>query len=420
MSAILKALADKYRASQAGRTGAAARDFGIDYRALLKAAQCEDGEARANAERELRDAARDFFAHLKLEYQVRDQNLIHRVRLSESGEGWLFAHLGESSPSQQRAAVAKGIAACAGAEVPARWQAPWQAWCGELAEKALQGRAIVPLDRDSLEANTELLQVLVRLLNWQGESLMRFASCVLCGHSKRLGELQKKLEACLAQITGREMELKDFGILDHPRQVLLHGPLRLSVGGETLNLGLLNGPTAISETDLQRDIEISCGAARCLTVENEATFRELAKLRTNTLLVHTSYPGRGVACLFAKLPVELPCFHFGDCDPAGFEILRDLQAKTRREIKPLHMEFRDCADSQPLTDKERDQIARLLSDPLLEESRPALRQMLESGRKGRFEQEALGPPGPEWPFYDSPPRGRLSNDHSARSFSSWL
>ncbi|HYF36629.1 MAG TPA: Wadjet anti-phage system protein JetD domain-containing protein [Prosthecobacter sp.] len=398
MSAILKALAAAYRDSQLGRTGAAARQFGIDYKALLKAARSEDGEALATAERELREAAKSFPAHIRLE-TPRDNNLIYRVCLTESGEAWLFAHLGESSPTQRRLEISQGIIAWANESVPAVWQEPWQAWCHDMAERARHGRTLAPLSRDDAAANAELLRVLVRLLNWRGESLVRFASCVLCGHSKRLGELQDKLEACLKQISGKETSLKDFGILDHPRQVLLHGPLRLILPAGPLDLGLLQGPVALSETDLQGAADIICSASRCLTVENEATFRELAKFKSDTLLVHTSYPGRAVRLLLSRLPVSLPLFHFGDTDPAGFEILRDLQVKLDRAIAALHMQFRADPASPLLTAKERDQTQRLLADPRLVDVHPSLRQMLEAGRKGRYEQEALGPPAAIWPFY---------------------
>lgn len=400
MSTILKALAEFYRASQAGRTGAAARDFGIDYKELLKAAHCEDGEARVTAERDLREAAKRSPSHLKLDTGLRDESLIYRVQLArQGGEDWLFAYLNEPSPARQRIEIEEGIASFADEAVPEPWSTRWQAWCQSTAEKARHGGVIHPLSRNDALANAELLRVLVRLLNWQGESLIRFASCVLCGHSKRLGELQGKLESCLKQISGDDIALKDLGILDQPRQVLLHGPLRLILPRGVLDIGLLQGPAAISETDLQASTQIICEAGKCLTVENEATFRELAKLKTNVLLVHTSYPGRAVRLLFSRLPASLPCLHFGDTDPAGVEILRDLRAKTGRSIQPLHMEFRDCEDSPLLTPEEKRQITRLLADPSLQDLTTPLTQMLEAGRKGAFEQESLGPPAWDWPFY---------------------
>jgi hypothetical protein len=63
--------------------------------------------------------------------------------------------------------------------------------------------------------------------------------------------------------------------------------------------------------------------------------------------------------LLKALPDGLEWWHFGDSDPAGFEILRVLREKTGRDFRPLHM---------------------------------------EAGRVS-WEQEALGRPRAVWPFY---------------------
>jgi hypothetical protein len=125
---------------------------------------------------------------------------------------------------------------------------------------------------------------------------------------------------------------------------------------------LLHGSFRISLLDLQRAEEIATTARRCLTVENEASFHELAKLRSGVLLIQTSYPGSGTLKLLERLPENMEYWHFGDSDDAGFQILEALQKMSRRPFQPLHM-FR-----------------------------------------GRipFEQESLGLPSPEWPFYNLP------------------
>jgi hypothetical protein len=115
--------------------------------------------------------------------------------------------------------------------------------------------------------------------------------------------------------------------------------------------------------DIQRADEVATIARRCLTVENETSFEELAKLRSGELLVQTSYPGSGTLALVHRLPVTMEFWHFGDSDEAGFDILRVLRDKSGRDIESLHME------------------------------------------RGRipFEQESLGrPTKPTWPFYERP------------------
>lgn len=43
-----------------------------------------------------------------------------------------------------------------------------------------------PFDWEPSTANAVLLSFLPKLLAWEGDSLVRFASCVLCGDSKLL------------------------------------------------------------------------------------------------------------------------------------------------------------------------------------------------------------------------------------------
>ncbi|GDY23584.1 hypothetical protein LBMAG56_49310 [Verrucomicrobiota bacterium] len=141
--------------------------------------------------------------------------------------------------------------------------------------------------------------------------------------------------------------------------MLAHGPLRLKLDGEWLDLGRLHGAFRLSQSDIDRAEAIDTTAVRCLTVENETSFHELAKLRSGVLLIQTSFPGSATVALLKRLPATLEFHHFGDSDEAGFEILRDLRERSERNFQALHM---------------------------------------ERGRPN-FEQESLGRPKPDWPFY---------------------
>jgi hypothetical protein len=83
-------------------------------------------------------------------------------------------------------------------------------------------------------------------------------------------------------------------------------------------------------------------------VENETSFHELAKLESGELLVCTSYPGSATLALLKKLPSALEFWHFGDSDPEGFDILRDLRERSYRPFRALHMKWRDAASCEPL------------------------------------------------------------------------
>lgn len=176
------------------------------------------------------------------------------------------------------------------------------------------------------------------------------------------GKLRGKLGRLLEDITsGKFRSLDDLGIMPNPRFVLLSGPLRLRLDGQWLDLGRLHGSFRLAQEDVERAEDIATSAHRCLTVENETSFHELAKLQSGELLIQTSHPGSGTLKLLQPLPAKMEFWHFGDSDAAGFDILRVLREHSGRDFQPLHMQ------------------------------------------RGRipFEQESLGrPKRKHWPFYE--------------------
>jgi hypothetical protein len=371
-SPVLKALAQLFARSHAGRKGRGQIDFQPELKAVLRAADSEDGEAREQALKDLSEA--EAAGLLQLERHRRDPDIILKVRVPLANEAVLFARVSESSPTQRRQTLADQFRQAAAFDLQEEWRGGWKAFLERKALAALSGEDIAPFDRDDLLANAELLALLPKLFAWRGESLVRFTSCVLCGNSKRLeelagtekegelrGKLRGKLGRLLEDITGGKIKtLDDLGIMPNPRFVLLSGPLQLRLDGEWLDLGRLRGAFRLAQEDIERAEEIITTARRCLTVENETSFHELAKLRSGELLIQTSYPGSGTLALLRHLPAAMEFWHFGDSDNAGFDILRDLRDKSGRNFQPLHM------------------------------------------KRGRnpFEQESLGcPMRKDWPFY---------------------
>ncbi len=349
-SPVLEALARRYERSQAGRTGEASRDVSVDAEELFRDAGCAEGEKRALADQQLEDAERAGI--LKCEpLHKRDPSSLHQIRFSPANEAKLYERLGRLSPAQVRAALAEQFSTARSVRVPEIWRESWAAWCERMRAAALTGGPITAFDRNPSAENAELLAVLPKLLAWEGESLVRFTSCILCGASKKLeawaameregefaGQLRGKLGGILEDITGGKIcSLDDLGIIPNPRSALIHGPLRLKLNGEWLDLGRLQGSFRLAQSDIDRAEEITTTAHRCLTVENEASFHELAKLQSGELLIQTSYPGSGTLALLRRLPAGLEFWHFGDSDAAGFDILRDLRAKSGHNFQPSHM-----------------------------------------------------------------------------------
>jgi len=348
---VLEALSRRYERRLAGRTGEFSRDVLVDVEDLLRDAGAAEGDSRAVAEQQLREAEQAGI--LKLEpLHKRDRASLHQVRFSPANETGLFDFLGRSSPKLVRDTLAKQFADAAAHELLARWREGWKAWCEKMRAAALAGKSVEPFDRHPSADNAKLLALLPRLLAWEGESLVRFASCVLCGDSKTLeslaaqdrdGEFRDKLRGKLGRLleditSGQICALDDVGILPNPRFALIHGPIKLRLDGEWLDLGRLQGAFRLAEADIVRAESLITAAQRCLTVENETSFHELAKLQSGTLLIQTSYPGSGTLKLLQRLPTELEFWHFGDSDDAGFDILRVLREKSGRDFQPLQMQ----------------------------------------------------------------------------------
>jgi hypothetical protein len=79
-SAILEALARHYQQTQAGRTGQGSRDVLVDVEKLLRIANADEGEARALAEQQLREA--DQSGLLKIEpIHKRDRSSLGQIRI---------------------------------------------------------------------------------------------------------------------------------------------------------------------------------------------------------------------------------------------------------------------------------------------------------------------------------------------------
>ena len=382
MTLILHALATRYANSTAGRRGAG-KDFLIDYEELLKEAGARDGDARELAEAGLVLAERLSQGLLTIDRDPRS-GTPGNIRLArQGGEGWLFGQLGEVAPSAQREAMARMF------EDAARRVECWGGWCDRLARQVRDGGPVSPFKRGDAEGNRELLKVIEGVLTWQGESLMPYASAVICGNSKRLKSMKTRVLEALGAITGRD-SMEAFGILEKPRSVWLHGPLELVLAdGETLDFSGLPGAVALSEVNLAAAVAIRTCATICLTVENEAVFLELVKRNPGVLLVWTSFAGSGVMRMLTQLPTHMVFRHFGDTDPAGFEILRDLRERSGLEIRPLLMEPVPDPESPPLNERERQTLERLLNSPVVGDLHPLLARYLAGGAKGRFEQELV-------------------------------
>lgn len=396
---VLRTIAQLYRETPAGFSGEG-RGLLVDYESVLAKADAQRGDARQAAEQVL--IAAEHSGVLELERHKRDQAIVEKIRVRRENESAFFSYVGLVAPTAQRAALGRWFEAV-GAQIvglPVEHLAGWQKFWGQLAAAAVDGRSIEPFTRDDTTLNEQLRRGIQALLTWQGESLVRMASCVIYDDSKLLARRQHALETCLAEITGGVIaSFESVGITETPRTVLIHGPLRLVFPDGTLDCGIAHGPLAVSETDLLRVVKAETTAPRLVTVENTTCFLELARLRCGDLFIATSYPGAGTLLLLRLLPAELPTWHFGDSDLAGFDILRTLRERSGRTFSALHMKARPRS-GETLAEAEAPLAGKLLASPMLTEDEKSEIRILQQRGKGRFEQECLGrPTRPTFPYY---------------------
>ncbi len=404
MSPVLQLIAQRYRKGRAGQKADATRDLIFAFPTLLKEAGCVGGTARYDALREIETlAAREI---LSVKRHRLDPSSILEVRLPLASAPAFFEYLGESAPHQDREALAEIFLQAMTADLPEIHREGWQQFCRALAEAARVGKTVQPFDRSRPEQVREILRALPRILGWQGESLMRFASASLFRDSKMLEAWRSPIEASLIRITGGKVaRLGDLGILENDRSFLLHGPLRLCFEEGEIATGLLEFPVRLGAKDISR-ARLASTATRCVTVENAAMLNELAKLRSGVILASSGseggYANAAVIEFLGKLPPEIELWHFGDSDPKGFDILRDLRTRTGKTIQSLHMRFRLGAAERPLSPDDLSTLRYLFSSPAITpEEKHELRAMKDAMSKGDFEQESLGRPKAQWPFYEA-------------------
>lgn len=252
-----------------------------------------------------------------------------------------------------------------------------------------------------------LLTLLFQLTSreWPEGTLIRDASTRLELGSKALEPEQSFLERALTLLFGRETPLEALNIQTTNSVLHYSGPLTLHFAEASPHVSdTLRFESTLSVDDLTRATHVTTTAERLLTVENrKTTFHQLARADASrtTLIVATSFPTPALRRLLEKLPPHFPHHHFGDTDPSGWDILRNVrEVCPDRAVHPFHMCWRMEARSRRLSSSERQTVQRLLNDSRMTDCQGHLQALLDSGLKGDFEQESLGPPSLQcWPFY---------------------
>ncbi len=413
-SPIFVALSEIYEASKAGRTGCGTNDVQptfaeLEDKVFERTRRRLEGEAYELAIEEL--SALDGRV-LRLEWDNPNpaaRTTLHKVRLSPGHEAEFYAAIRRKSPTEERAAWAEVFERASTLPVPAKFQTTWRELCRQHQHQALDGSGWLPFRRKQRSRAAYQLEFAAKLLGWTHPCLLRTASAKLTGDSKFFERCMGTMETLLAHGSGEVIRSFADLLIEHtPTEVRFHGPLRACIRGSVKDYDGLTGISSLTEVDIAAVEAMETVAPRCVSIENATTFHELCRLGCLDLLIFTSYPNQATVNFLHRLPIDLPLYHWGDTDPWGFDVLRDLRRKTERVVEPLHMRIGNWAEALPsetcarreLTAQDRQKLAVLLDDHDLRDVREELKKMDAAGSTGDFEQEGLQLTSALFPYVD--------------------
>lgn len=395
----LQTLHEQWMSARKRRVTASVRSFRREWEDLLDDAGLKSAEDRQSALREV-----ERMPQLKLHRLKGRPHIVLKIEVPLESEAWLHAQFGSKAGSEVQRAALEIVEHWATKTHPLLPEA-WRDLTSRLKTEFSIPRAVEPFRWLEPERVNELLGLLYALTSreWPEGTLIRDASTQIAQDSKYLEAQQSYIERALELLFGRETPLEALGIQTNNSVLHYCGPLELHFADHSKPLDLRFEST-LSIAELELATHITTTAHRLLTVENrKTTFLQLARADEprSTLIAATSFPTQAVRLLLQKLPPDLPHHHFGDTDPAGWDILRKLREVSGREVKPFHMHWRPVLTSATLTRRDRQIITRLLDDPRMADCHESLQAMLAAGKRGDFEQESLGAPTlREWPFID--------------------
>lgn len=387
-------LAEFYRQWQAARgkrVAGASRAFSRSWIELLEAAGISSMEDQATAAREAEACGR-----LILKRHRYRHYLIERVTLPLESEPWLLERFGGTA-SRDLLAASMEIVADFSRQGHARFPEEWALLCESLRHAFSQGRSLRPFAWSEPEILGKLLGGVKKLseVEWPLGTLIRAASVEMGLESKELERSQRTYESGLARLFGHEISFKSLGLAAGDAHVELHGPVCLHFPDGSVHDFDGLSHVLISAADLARCSAISTSARCLLSIENrKTTFRQYAAANRDReiLIAATSYPTPAFRDFLAKLPASLAHHHFGDTDPAGWQILLKLREASPRPVAAFQMKWRPASSPRPLTEFDRKLLDRLGSSELLADVRQEILAMVQAGDRGDFEQETLGPP----------------------------
>jgi hypothetical protein len=269
------------------------------------------------------------------------------------------------------------------------------------------GKSPAPFTLADPDFNRNLLAALMALDTVREETPYRVFGVRTFNDSKAFEPLKAAL-ATLARRHGPgwgeltpEEALRELGLTPNPTHVFLYGPWRLiGAGGQVVSLGDFYpavGVPSVMIAEVQRAEVDVAAVQRVVCVENLASFYELIRYEGEGLaaLCLWGNPAPAVRHLLARLaetlPAEIPLQVWADLDYGGLNILAQLRKLIFPRFVPYRMDVATLEAhtrwARPLTENDRNLLARLQGYASLADLQSVIAHMLERGIK--LEQEAV-------------------------------
>ncbi len=190
--------------------------------------------------------------------------------------------------------------------------------------------------------------------------------------------------------------LAEYGIYHTPNYVYLKGKISFTIGKTTYDIGSLKQGIGISGEDLSEIGFCDISAVKkVITIENLTTF--FRWVEPESLIIYLGgYHNSVRRALLKAVHLALPdaqYYHFGDIDAGGFEIYKNLCAKTKIPFQMYRMDLDTLVSHQrygkELTENDRERLKKILEQNAgeAEEFCELIRYMLENNVK--LEQECI-------------------------------
>jgi hypothetical protein len=276
-------------------------------------------------------------------------------------------------------------------------------------------RSPSPFRFDDETWNHDVLDALLALPeNPTVETPYRVFSVRVFNDSKRfdtlkhaVARLARRHHTAWRELNNREI-LRELGLVPNPSHLYLAGPWRLTDGeGRQTALGAFHPSVGIPASLAAQVTDVAVTARRVICVENLTTFYELVR-RANEEVDGAGRRGADLAalCLLgnpspacrhllqrlaAALPPDADLYLWADLDYGGLNILSQLRHTVSPRFRPYRMDTATLEAftywGQPLTERDRRNLARLRDDPHLADMTGVIDALLAGDVK--LEQEAI-------------------------------